>query len=151
MLYTNGTTNSNTNITLPIKMNISLYISNSPFLRSHIEDVLLRLFQISVMIEAVIAEVTTGANAELGVQWRATDVTSANDEGVVGGTSHPDPVLHGVDPDLAVAFLVPHPVLVELAVFEPSPHEKRAFDLVRKLEAVCPIQGSGLDGSAIKA
>ncbi|MEN8134370.1 MAG: type II secretion system secretin GspD [Thermodesulfobacteriota bacterium] len=40
-----------------------------------------------VMIEAVIAEVATGAGAELGVQWRATDVASSNDSGVIGGTS----------------------------------------------------------------
>lgn len=40
-----------------------------------------------VMIEAVIAEVAIGVGAELGVQWRATDVESKNDEGVVGGTS----------------------------------------------------------------
>jgi general secretion pathway protein D len=40
-----------------------------------------------VMIEAVIAEVATGAGAELGVQWRATEVTSANESGLVGGTS----------------------------------------------------------------
>jgi general secretion pathway protein D len=40
-----------------------------------------------VMIEAVIAEVSTGVAAELGVQWRATDVNSADDRGVIGGTS----------------------------------------------------------------
>ena len=40
-----------------------------------------------VMIEAIIAEISTGAGAELGVQWRATDVNSPNDEGAVGGTS----------------------------------------------------------------
>lgn len=40
-----------------------------------------------VMIEAVIAEVATGAGAEFGVQWRATDVTSASDSGVIGGSS----------------------------------------------------------------
>lgn len=40
-----------------------------------------------VMIEAVIAEVATGAGAELGVQWRASDVTSNSDSGVIGGSS----------------------------------------------------------------
>lgn len=40
-----------------------------------------------VMIEAVIAEVKTGVGAEFGVQWRATDVTSEHEKGVIGGTS----------------------------------------------------------------
>ncbi|MCK4837332.1 MAG: hypothetical protein KAS94_00940, partial [Desulfobulbaceae bacterium] len=40
-----------------------------------------------VMIEAVIAEVATGAGVEFGVQWRATDVTSNSDSGVIGGSS----------------------------------------------------------------
>lgn len=40
-----------------------------------------------VMIEAVIAELSTGDGAELGVQWRATDLDSADDRGVIGGTS----------------------------------------------------------------
>jgi general secretion pathway protein D len=50
-----------------------------------------------VMIEAVIAEVATGADAELGVQWRATDVTSGNDSGVVGGTSFSGPAVPNIN------------------------------------------------------
>lgn len=50
-----------------------------------------------VMIEAVIAEVATGAGAELGVQWRATDVTSGNDTGVVGGTSFSGPSVPNIN------------------------------------------------------
>ena len=40
-----------------------------------------------VMIEAVIAEVSTGDGAEFGVQWRSTDLRSSDDTGVAGGTS----------------------------------------------------------------
>jgi general secretion pathway protein D len=40
-----------------------------------------------VLIEAVIAEILTGKGAELGVQWRATDLESSNDSGVIGGTN----------------------------------------------------------------
>jgi general secretion pathway protein D len=40
-----------------------------------------------VMIEAVIAEILTGKGAELGVQWRATDLESSKDSGVLGGTN----------------------------------------------------------------
>jgi len=40
-----------------------------------------------VQIEAVIAEIVTGVGAELGVQWRATDVGSADDKGLMGGTN----------------------------------------------------------------
>jgi len=50
-----------------------------------------------VMIEAVIAEIKTGAGAEFGVQWRATDVTSTNDEGVVGGTSFSGPAVPNIN------------------------------------------------------
>jgi general secretion pathway protein D len=40
-----------------------------------------------VQIEAVIAEIVAGAGAELGVQWRATNVQTASDKGVIGGTN----------------------------------------------------------------
>ncbi|NTV12445.1 MAG: type II secretion system secretin GspD [Desulfobulbaceae bacterium] len=40
-----------------------------------------------VQIEAVIAEIVAGNGAELGVQWRATDVGAANDKGLIGGTN----------------------------------------------------------------
>jgi len=40
-----------------------------------------------VFIEAVIAEITAGAGAELGVQWRNTDLNNSNDSGVLGGTN----------------------------------------------------------------
>lgn len=40
-----------------------------------------------VQIEAVIAEILTGVGAEMGVQWRATDIQSGNDKGVIGGTN----------------------------------------------------------------
>jgi general secretion pathway protein D len=40
-----------------------------------------------VQIEAVIAEIVTGVGAELGVQWRATDVSNSNDHGFIGGTN----------------------------------------------------------------
>ncbi|HSH12239.1 MAG TPA: type II secretion system secretin GspD, partial [Desulfurivibrionaceae bacterium] len=40
-----------------------------------------------VQIEAVIAEILTGAGAELGVQWRATEVQNSNDHGLLGGTN----------------------------------------------------------------
>jgi len=40
-----------------------------------------------VQIEAVIAEIVAGNGAELGVQWRATDVSNPNDHGLLGGTN----------------------------------------------------------------
>ncbi|MEN8142812.1 MAG: type II secretion system secretin GspD [Thermodesulfobacteriota bacterium] len=40
-----------------------------------------------VMIEAVIAEISTGDGAELGIQWRSTDITSSGENGVIGGTN----------------------------------------------------------------
>lgn len=40
-----------------------------------------------VLIEAIIADINTGKGAELGVQWQATDVTSASDKGVIGGSN----------------------------------------------------------------
>lgn len=40
-----------------------------------------------VMIEAVIAEISVGDGAEMGVQWRSTDMTSSSEGGVVGGTN----------------------------------------------------------------
>jgi general secretion pathway protein D len=50
-----------------------------------------------VLIEAVIAEVAIGAGAEFGVQWRGTDVTSANDSGVIGGTSFSGPSVPNIN------------------------------------------------------
>jgi len=40
-----------------------------------------------VLIEAVIAEISTGDGVELGVQWSSTSITSSNDDGVIGGTN----------------------------------------------------------------
>jgi general secretion pathway protein D len=67
----------------------ALIITASPAIAKNILSVIrhLDIRRPQVMIEAVIAEVATGAGAELGVQWRATDVTSGNDTGIVGGTS----------------------------------------------------------------
>lgn len=50
-----------------------------------------------VQIEAVIAEIVAGAGAELGVQWRATDVTKASDNGLIGGTNFPGSTNPGIN------------------------------------------------------
>lgn len=50
-----------------------------------------------VQIEAVIAEILTGAGAELGVQWRATDVTSGTDKGAIGGTNFTGAATPGIN------------------------------------------------------
>ena len=44
--------------------------------------------RVQVIIEAIIAEVSMGKGAELGVQWRSTDDFSS-DKGVIGGTNFP--------------------------------------------------------------
>ncbi len=43
--------------------------------------------RVQVLIEAVIAEVTTDKGAQLGIQWRSTDSISATSNGVIGGTN----------------------------------------------------------------
>ncbi len=67
----------------------ALIITASPAMAKNLMAVIRKLDirRPQVLIEAVIAEIAIGAGAELGVQWRATDVTSANDRGVIGGTS----------------------------------------------------------------
>jgi general secretion pathway protein D len=50
-----------------------------------------------VLIEAVIAEIAIVADAEFGVQWRGTDVTSVNDSGVIGGTSFSGPSVPNIN------------------------------------------------------
>jgi general secretion pathway protein D len=43
--------------------------------------------RVQLMIEAVIAEVSTDKGAELGVQWRSTDTVNGGGSGVIGGTN----------------------------------------------------------------
>ncbi len=66
----------------------ALIISASPqvikSLRSVIRKLDIRREQ--VVIEAVIAEISTGSKADLGIQWRSTDGT-ADDDGFLGGTN----------------------------------------------------------------
>jgi general secretion pathway protein D len=40
-----------------------------------------------VLIEAIIAEVSTSKGAELGVQWRSTDINDTDQKGAIGGTN----------------------------------------------------------------
>ncbi len=77
----------------------ALIITASPAVTNNLLSVVRKLDirRPQVMIEAVIAEVSTGAGAELGVQWRATDVTSANDDGVIGGTSFSGPAVPNIN------------------------------------------------------
>ncbi|MBU0480634.1 MAG: type II secretion system secretin GspD [Proteobacteria bacterium] len=67
----------------------ALIITAQPSVMKEIQSVInkLDIRRTQVLIEAIIAEVSTDKGAELGVQWRATDVTSASDEGVIGGTN----------------------------------------------------------------
>lgn len=56
-----------------------------------------------VQIEAVIAEILTGVGAELGVQWRATEIQAGNDHGLLGGTnfaSNSNPGINTLSADL---------------------------------------------------
>ncbi len=50
-----------------------------------------------VLIEAIIAEVSTGANLDLGVQWRATGLKSADESGVIGGTNFSSTTTPGIN------------------------------------------------------
>ncbi|MDF1577687.1 MAG: type II secretion system secretin GspD [Desulfobulbales bacterium] len=80
-------------------MTNALIITASPAVTQNILAVVRKLDirRPQVMIEAVIAEVATGAGAELGVQWRATDVTSGSDRGVVGGTAFSGPAVPNIN------------------------------------------------------
>ena len=42
-----------------------------------------------VLVEAIIAEVSSDLSKELGVQWQATELNSLNDSGVIGGSNFP--------------------------------------------------------------
>jgi len=55
-----------------------------------------------VMIEAIIAEVSTSKAAELGVQWQSTDAVSGNNNGAIGGTNFNSTTTGGSITQLAV-------------------------------------------------
>lgn len=42
-----------------------------------------------VQVEAIIAEVSSDFARELGVQWQSSEISSLNEEGIIGGTSFP--------------------------------------------------------------
>ena len=42
-----------------------------------------------VLVEAIIAEVSTDMSKELGVQWQVTDIDQLGESGVIGGTNFP--------------------------------------------------------------
>jgi len=42
-----------------------------------------------VLVEAIIAEVTSDFGRELGIQWQAANIDSINDSGIIGGTNFP--------------------------------------------------------------
>ena len=67
----------------------SLIITASPSELKNLMSVIRKLDirRPQVMIEAIIAEVTVDKSAELGIQWRLTDLTSGTEKGVLGGTS----------------------------------------------------------------
>lgn len=67
----------------------ALIITASPATTKNILSVIRKLDfrRPQVLIEAVIAEIATGDGAEFGVQWQATDVTTDNQSGLIGGTS----------------------------------------------------------------
>jgi len=67
----------------------ALVITAPPAVMRDLRQVIRRLDirRPQVLIEAIIAEVSTGAGFNLGVQWRSTDITSSDQNGVVGGTN----------------------------------------------------------------
>lgn len=69
----------------------SLVISATPAVFRSLQAIVrqLDIRRKQVMVEAIIAEVSTDISRELGVQWQATDIDSLNDTGVIGGTSFP--------------------------------------------------------------
>ncbi len=67
----------------------ALLITAPPTVMKTLRSVIMQLDirRAQVMIEAIIAEVSTNKAAELGVQWQATANTGPDSSGVVGGTN----------------------------------------------------------------
>ncbi|MBU0484740.1 MAG: type II secretion system secretin GspD [Proteobacteria bacterium] len=67
----------------------ALIINAAPAVMKNIRAVIrtLDIRRTQVLIEAIIAEVSTDKGAELGVQWRLTDMTNSSDDGFIGGTN----------------------------------------------------------------
>jgi len=77
----------------------SLVITAPPAVMRDLRQVIRRLDirRPQVLIEAIIAEVSTGASFDLGVQWRSTDITSSDQEGLIGGTSFSSATSPGIN------------------------------------------------------
>ncbi len=67
----------------------SLVITAPPAVMRDLRQVIRKLDirRPQVLIEAIIAEVSNGAGSELGVQWRASGISSSDENGVIGGTN----------------------------------------------------------------
>jgi len=67
----------------------ALIITASPTQMKSLQSVVrtLDLRRDQLMIEAVIAEVSTDNSAELGIQWRSTEDVGTDDKGAIGGTN----------------------------------------------------------------
>ena len=69
----------------------ALVVSAPPAVFREIDSIVrqLDIRRQQVLVEAIIAEVSSDMSKELGVQWQATELNSLNDSGVIGGSNFP--------------------------------------------------------------